>query len=61
MPAEGANHILAANGASLAGCTLHVKYRKPVYEVNFFGAQRFSVESGESLPMSQVNLIMNFT
>jgi hypothetical protein len=38
-----------------------VKYRKPVYKVNCFGAQRFRTESSYSLQMDRAELIMNFT
>jgi len=53
--------VPAASDGSLAGWVQHVECRKPVYEVNCFGAQRFSTDASESLPMSQVTLIMTHT
>lgn len=61
MPEKGGDGVLVANGGSSAGYTLYVMNSKPVYEMNFFGKERYSVKSAEALPKGKVTLTMEYT
>jgi len=60
MPDNGGDGVLVANGGSSAGFTLYVMNGKPVYEMNFFGKERYKVASTEALPAGKVVLTMNY-
>ncbi|KAA1173835.1 arylsulfatase [Marinobacter salinexigens] len=60
-PEQNANGVLVANGGLSAGYTLYVMDGKPVYEVNFFGKERYRVRSDKTLPEGKVTLTMNYT
>ncbi|UTF58571.1 arylsulfatase [Gilvimarinus sp. DA14] len=55
------NGVLVANGGSSAGYTLYVMDGKPVYEVNFFGKERYKVIADSILPKGKVTLTMQYT
>ena len=61
MPDAGGEGVLVANGGSSAGYTLYVMNGKPVYEMNFFGVERYSVKSDEAMPAGKVTLTMEYT
>ena len=52
---------MVANGGSSAGFTLYVMNGKPVYEMNFFGKERYLVEAADVLPKGEVALTMIYT
>ena len=61
MPSKGGDGVLVADGGSSAGFTLYVINGKPVYEMNFFGKERYKVTSNKALPKGKVTLTMNYT
>jgi arylsulfatase A-like enzyme len=61
MPEKGGDGVLVACGGGSAGYSLYVKDRKAVYEVNYFGKERFTVTSTDPLPAGKVTLVMEYT
>jgi len=61
MPDKGGDGVLVADGGSSAGFTLYVMNGKPVYEMNFFGKERYLVEAADVLPKGEVALTMIYT
>jgi len=61
MPTKGGDGVLVADGGSSAGFTLYIENGKPVYEMNFFGKERYRVQSDKKLPAGKITLTMNYT
>jgi len=60
VPAEGGDGVLVAEGGSSGGYTLYVRDGKLVYEYNFFGKERYKVESKASLPSGQAEIAFEY-
>ena len=61
MPTKGGDGVLVADGGSSAGFTLYIENGKPVYEMNFFGKERYRVQSDKKLPAGKITLTMSYT
>jgi hypothetical protein len=60
MPADGGDGVLVAEGGIVGGFTLFVKDRKPVYEYNYFTANRYQVKGSSPLPVGPCTIRMEF-
>jgi len=60
MPADGGDGVLVAEGGIVGGFTLFVKDRKPVYEYNYFTADRYQVKGSSPLPVGPCTIRMEF-
>jgi arylsulfatase len=61
VPPQGADGALLAVGGSNGGFALFIQDGQPVFEYNYFSAQRYRIESTEPLPAGQVRVAFKFT
>jgi arylsulfatase len=57
---DEAEGVIAAEGGSSGGYSLYIKDGKLIYEYNFFGKERYSVESETELPEGEVEVTMDY-
>jgi len=60
MPKQGGDGVIVAAGGIVAGYTLYVKDRKPIYEYNWFSQGRYKVASPDPLPEGQATIRVEF-
>jgi arylsulfatase len=61
VPESGAEGVIVAQGGVSGGHSLYVKDGKPKYVYNFFGLERYYVESTETIPAGNHQVRMEFT
>jgi arylsulfatase len=59
IPAN-ANGVILCQGGRFAGWTLYMKDGKVAYEYNFFGRERYSIDSPEALPAGKATIRYEF-
>jgi arylsulfatase len=60
MPKEGGDGVLVAAGGIVAGYTLFIKDRKPVYEYNWFSQSRYRAAGSKALPPGPATVRVEF-
>ena len=61
VPTAGADGVIVAQGGMIGGWSLYVKDGKPKYCYNFFGMNRYTVESTNRIPPGTHQVRMEFT
>ena len=60
MPKQSGDGVIVAAGGIVAGYTLYVKDRKPIYEYNWFSQDRYKVASPDPLPEGRATIRVEF-
>jgi hypothetical protein len=60
IPEGGGEGVIIAQGGKFAGWTLYMKDGKVAYEYNFFGRDRYSINSPEALPAGKATIRYEF-
>jgi len=60
IPEDGGEGVILCQGGRFAGWTLYMKDGKVAYEYNFFGRERYSINSSEALPAGKATIRYEF-